>query len=193
VTAVYSGDTNFTTVTSSSVLITIAAGFGVTSSSSALAFQKNYQEAQTFLTVNPGGRTDTLVFACTGLPAKVTCAFTPGTLALTGLTTPQTVQMLVSNSAATGSLREGPLGFEKKTVVLAVMPLALLLLAGIRRRRLPMLMLLALMTLGAAAGLSGCGTSPTALEQGSGTYSFNVTVGNGTTTLQTLPFTLTIP
>ena len=195
VTAVYAGDTNFSTVTSSCVTETIAAGFSVAASSSALSFQPNYQEAQAYLTINPGGRTDTLTFACSGLPAKISCAFTPGSLALSGLTTPQSVQMLVSNSGATAALQAAPqTGSPLRTVGYAALPFAALALVfSLRRRRLPMLIVLGLLTLGATAGLSGCGSSPTAIEQSSGTYNFNVTVSSGSTTLQTLPFTLTIP
>jgi len=195
VTAVYSGDTNFISVTSKPVLITIAAGFGVSPSGTALAFQTSYQETQAILAVTPGGRTDTLTFACQGLPAKLNCAFSPVTLPLAGLTATQSVQMLVSNSSATGSLREGPAGglFATRTVALAMLPLAAVLLIGLRRRRLGLLIVLALVSLGATAMLSGCGTSPTSLEQSAGTYPFTVTVNSGATTLQTISFTLTIP
>ena len=79
VTAVYSGDSNFSSITSLPVLITIAPGFGVTASASTLSFQANYQEAQAFLSITPGGRTDTLTFACQGLPVQLNCAFNPGT------------------------------------------------------------------------------------------------------------------
>jgi len=195
VTAVYSGDTNFSVVTSQSILITIAAGFGATSSTTALAFQANYQTAQATLTINPGGRTDTLTFSCQGLPAKLSCAFSPATLPLSGLSVAQSVQLLVSNSGATASVREEPVGrgFANGAVMLAMLPFAAILLAGLRKRKLPMLMLLGLLTLGAAAGLSGCGTSPTSLEQSAGSYPFTVSINSGATTLQTISFTVTVP
>jgi len=194
VTAVYSGDTNFISVTSQPILITISAGFGVTSSGTALAFQASYQEAQAILTVTPGGRTDTLTFACQGLPAKLSCAFSPVSLPLAGITATQSVQLLVSNSSATGSLREGPAGglFATRTVGLAMLPFAAVLLIGLRRRRLGVLIVLALLSLGAAT-LSGCGTSPISLEQAAGSYPFTVTVNSGATALQTISFTLLIP
>jgi hypothetical protein len=195
VTAAYSDDTNFSAVTSQSILITIAAGFGATSSTTALAFQPNYQEAQAVLTINPGGRTDTLSFSCQGLPTKLSCAFSPVTLPLSGLSAAQSVQLLVSNSGATASVREAPVDgrFVHGTVVLAMLPLAAILLAGLRKRRLPMLMLLGLLTLGAAAGLSGCGTSPTSLQQNAGSYPFTVSINSGSTTLQTISFTVMVP
>ena len=110
------------------------------------------------------------------------------------LTATQSVQMLVSNSSATGSLREGPAGglFATRTVALAMLPFAAVLLIGLRRRRV-VLLLVALVSLGGMAMLSGCGTSPTSLEQSAGTYPFTVTVNSGATTLQTISFTLLIP
>ena len=195
VSAVYSGDTNFVTATSAPVSISVAAGFSVTSSATALTFQQNYQGAQVFLTVTPGGRSDTVAFACQGLPSKVSCAFTPSTIALSGLTAQQTVQLLVSNSNATASLHDAPASsfFATRLVVFAALPFAALLCFGLRRRRLPFLMGVALLMLSAAMSLSGCGTSPTALEQNGGSYNFTATVSSGSTVLQTINYTLTIP
>jgi hypothetical protein len=185
ITAVYAGDTNFKTVTSTSVLVTIAAGFSVAASATALTFQPGYQEAQAYLTVNPGGRTDTLTFACQGLPSKLSCAFNPATLALTGLSAPQSVQMLVSNSSATSSVKRMP------GAAYAALPFVALLLMGLRRRRLPRLLAIALLALCSTAAFSGCGTG--SIDQTTGSYAFTATVSSGSTTLQTINFSLTIP
>ncbi len=188
VTASYAGDTNFNTITSASTLVTISAGFGTVSSSTALTFLPNYQEAQAYLTIQPGGRTDTLTFACQGLPSRLSCAFSPSSLALTGLTTAQTVQMLVSNSSASASVQTG-----SKPFALAALPFAVLLLMGLRRRKLARLFVFALAAFCGTAAISGCGTSAASPEQAAGTYNFTATVSNGTSTLQTINFTLTIP
>ena len=200
ITATYNADTNFIVASSTGVLtINIAAGFGVTASSSALAFQKNYQEAQTYLTINPGGRGDTLTFACQGLPAKLNCAFTPNTVSLSGLTTAQSVQLLISNSSATAAVHipsSAPVAGPTFAGIpwLAVIPcLALLLAISLRRRTLLRLFLVAVFAMGSAAVISGCGSGPTSLEQVPGTYPFTVTINSGSSTLQTLNFTLTIP
>jgi hypothetical protein len=194
ITAVYSGDSNYVTATSSCANITVSAGFGVTASSTALAFQPNYQEAQANLTVNTGGRTDTLTFVCNGLPAKISCAFTPATLTLAGGTAAPVVQMLVSNSGAAASLRSAPRpGSAARTIALAALPFAALLLFSLRRRKIPMLIAIALLSFATIGNLSGCGSGPTATEQSAGSYAFTVAVNSGTTTLQTLNFTLTIP
>jgi hypothetical protein len=192
VTAVYAGDGNFSSVTSTPILITIAAGFGVTATSTALAFPStNYEQAQTFLNINPGGQSYTLTFGCTGLPAKLSCAFSPATVPLTGVTATQTVQLLVSNSNASASLGKG--WGDTRGVQLAGISLAGLLLCGLRRRKFARALLVAVLALAGMAAMSGCGTSPTALDQGAGTYSFNVVVSSGSTTVQTIPFTLTVP
>jgi sugar lactone lactonase YvrE len=195
ITATYSGDPNFVTLTSPCSNVSVAPGFGVVPSITALAFQLSYQEAQSNLTINPGGRTDTIAFACQGLPAKLNCTFSPSTLVLDGGSATQTVQMLVSNSNATGDFRDGPATglFQRSRVALAALPLAALLLFGLRRRRLPLPMLIVLLSFSAATGLIGCGNGPTSLEQAPGVYPFTVTITSGTTTLQTLSFTLSIP
>jgi hypothetical protein len=194
ITATYGSDTNFTSVSSTGCSnITVAPGFGVTASTSALSFSAaSYQEAQAYLTVAPGGRTDTLSFACNGLPAKLSCAFSPATLALSGLSTAQSVQMLVSNSSAQASIAPVTRG-TGRTIAFAGIGLGTLLLLGIRRGRMPAMLLLAVMMLAGMTLMSGCGNSPVALEQSGGTYPFAVVVSNGTSTLQTLNFTVTVP
>ena len=76
-----------------------------------------------------------------------------------------------------------------RAVTLAILPI--LFIFG-RRRRLPST-LLACMILVGLVTLGGCGSSPTALEVSYGTYSFTATVNSGTTVLQTIDMTLTIP
>ncbi len=181
VTAMYSGDPAFATNTSAAILITVGVPFSISSSSTALTFPHNYQEAQSILTINPGGRTDTFTFSCNGLPAKVSCAFSPATLALNGLVGPQPVTLLLSNSSATASNQIASPGAFAAGIAF------LLLLATRRRKLLPHLLGLFVI-----ATLAGCGSSSTATQQQAGTYTFNVVVSSGSATVQTLPFTLTI-
>lgn len=194
ISATYGSSSNFTTVsTSACTNISVAPGFSVIATSTALAFQSaSYQEAQTFLTIAPGGRTDTLTFACSGLPAKLNCAFNPASLPLSGLTASQTVQLLVSNSSAQAAVTQ-PASTIRRGILIASLPMAALLLIGLRRRRIPAALLLAFLTLAGAAAVTGCGNSAVALEQPGGTYPFTVTVSNGTTTLQTINFTIMVP
>lgn len=195
ITATYSGDSNFLAVTSPCSNISVAAGFGVVSSTNTLSFQPSYQEAQTYLTINPGGRTDTITFACQGLPAKLSCAFNPTTLTLNGGAVTQSVQLLVSNSNATATLESSPRKglFHKGGTPVEAISVATFLLLCLRRRKLPLLVVLGALTFITSAGLIGCAKGPTSLEQAPGAYSFTVTVSSGSTTLQTLSFTLTVP
>ena len=191
ITASYGGDANFATATSPAITITIAPPFSVVTSATALSFQSGYQEAQSILTVTPGGRTDTLTFACQGLPAKLNCSFSPASLSLTGLTAAQSVQLLISNSNATSSLHDLP-GKRGNGITYVILPLAALLIFGLRRRRLPALLAITF-ALAASVALNGCANSAVNAQQSSGTYNFTVTVNSGSTVLATLPYTLTIP
>ncbi|WP_263369518.1 Ig-like domain repeat protein [Granulicella cerasi] len=198
ITAVFtSATTNYASVTSTCSNVTVAAGFSVTPASTALAFPSaNYQQAQTQLNIVTGGRMDTLTFACNGLPSKLQCSFSPASVKLAGDSSTVQVQMLVANSGAKyASVDRRPLTSSRRALELASLPALALLIFGLRRRRaaLPMLAMLLLGIVGAGA-LTGCsGQDPTTLQQGSGTYNFSVNVYSGTTTLQTINFTLTIP
>jgi hypothetical protein len=199
--ASYSGDPSFASLLpaqGSCVSVTVAPGFGIVPSTNTLSFTSIYQQAQAVLTVNPGGRTDTLSFSCAGLPSKLACSFSPSTVVLAGGSTAVQVQMLVANSAATsGELRIGPgigtLG--SRVVVLAFLPLGIVLLLPKKRRaNLPKLMFIVALMVGLLPNISGCsGQDPTTLNLKSGTYTFTVPVTSGATTLTTLTFTLNVP
>ena len=194
ISATYGGDNNFITVTTPACSnVVVAPGFAIAASSTSLTFQSaSYQEAQAFLAITPGGRTDTLSFACSGLPSKLSCAFNPEALALSGLTTTQTIQMLVSNSGAKSFVTQPTLVL-RRGIVLASLPFSALLLFGLRRRRFPVALLIGFLALAGATAITGCGNSPVTVDQSGGTYPFTVTVSNGTATLQTINFTITVP
>lgn len=187
ITGVYAGDTNFSTATSAATTVTVLPAFGVSSSSTALTMPHGYQEVQAVLSINPGGRTDTLTFQCNGLPAQLSCAFSPASVSLSGQTSAVTVNMLVSNSNAKAEVTRNSSG-----VLLALLPISgVLLLIGRRRRMLPRLVVLLLAALAGSAALSGCGSTapPT---QSAGSYNFTVNVLSGSTTVQTINYTLTV-
>lgn len=187
ITAVYGGDTNFATATTAAITVTVFPAFGVSSSSTALTMPHGYQEVQAVLTINPGGRTDTLTFQCAGLPSQLSCVFSPASVALSGQTAAISVNMLVSNSNAKAEVRR-----EGKGVMLALSPLSgMLLLLSRKRKVLPRLLALMLLTLGTSAALTGCG-STSAPTQSAGTYNFTVNVLSGSTTVQTMNYTLTV-
>lgn len=107
----------------------------------------------------------------------------------------QSVQLLVSNSNATATLESGPRKglFHKGVAPIEAISVAAFLILCLRRRKLPLLVVLGALTFIASVGLIGCAQGPTSLEQVPGTYPFTVTVNSGSTTLQTLSFTLTVP
>lgn len=189
ITAVYTATTNFTAATSACANVTVSAAFAITPSTTSLAFQPSYQEAQSTLSIVTGGRTDTLTFACTNLPAKLACNFSPSSVKLAGGTATVQVQMLVANSAATyGAVAV------KQIVTYALGPFAALALFGLRRRKRFATLMLAIFALLGAASLSGCSSQdPTTLQVASGSYNFSLVVSSGSTTVQTIPFTLNVP
>jgi hypothetical protein len=208
ITAVYPGDTNFVTVTSSAVsevvqdfnlVISISSGStGVTT----VTAQPGGTAVYTF-TLSPVGSTTfpaTVTLSASGLPAGATYSFAPATLAAgTGSTTVTlTIQL-----AQTVALNEQPftrhtaqpavLAQNKPTSKLPYLAFAVLLLpfAGRMRRTgkklnslLPLLLLIA--GVAATVGLSGCtGLSSGYFGQAPATYTITVTGTSGTLTHST--------
>ncbi len=179
---------------STEVNATPTAGFGISASTTALTLSGISAQATSVITIAPDGDSRTLTFTCSNLPAAYSCGFTPATLPLSGLSTQQTVTMTVSSasaSAVTGphlSQRAGgillgtliPSGF----FMLLLMPTK----PG-RRRRL----FIALIALTVTAGLTACGSSPSAPKQPTtSSYSFQVNVLVGSSIAQTISYTLTV-
>ncbi len=148
--AVYSGDTNFTTVTSN--IITLGTtDFSVTFNPPTLTVNRG-GSGSAITTVNfLGGLTGSVTLGCTPAPASyVTCSFSPATLNGTGIST-LTVGTAAPRAALAPPvrLRNGILGGGAFAALLC-----LLLPAG-KRRRLPTRLLLMLVSAGLLSGL-GC-------------------------------------
>ncbi len=184
-TAVYSGDSNFlTSSTSSSISIVVAAlNFSVT------------PVAPTSQTVNPGSAATyqvvvaptygtypgTVTFTATGLPSGATIVFSPSTIAANG--GQQTVTVTIQTAATSSRLQPDPMS-PRSRVPLAL-ALLLLPLFGVRRLRrqgnkLGRMLCILLLLLGSAATLvfSGCG-GKSHLMQSPETYSVNITAASG--------------
>jgi Bacterial Ig-like domain (group 3)/FG-GAP repeat len=202
ITAVYSGDSNFSSSTSTAVVVTVTAvtpSFTIADSPASGTVTAG-QSAQTTITVTPtGGFSQQVNFACTGLPTGATCSFSPenvtpsGSAAKTTLTIATTAQ-----SAALARPDDSRLHLRHRIRA------ALVVLAGgffwffRGRRRLsywtgPQLGLMFLLT--AAAAILGCGGSSS--SSGSGgttqpqTYSVTVTATAGSES-QTTTFSLAV-
>jgi hypothetical protein len=202
ITAVYSGDSNFSaSSTTGSITITVAAlGLTMTASPSTqtgnpgTTFTYQLAVAPAFSgTSYPGA----VSFSVNGGPAGAVVTFTPSTLAANA--GPQTVNMAVATSASTSAAVQ-PLSTGRKLVPVA---LAFLLLpfAGTRRMRRNgqklsrylALLLLALAGIAATTALSGCGSSAggtTTVNKGT-QYTINVTATSGSAT-QSSTVTLTL-
>ncbi len=183
--AVYSGDANFATSTSTTV-----------------APAPDFSEAPTLPTVGiaQGGvatatinftplynYTGTIHGSCSGLPANSVCSFEPSTLTLSGGVT-QNLQLLIyTNVSSTIARNEMPSPRGRSVVVLALLlPLALLA----RRRRMPRL-LLAVLALGVLGGCQSAGNFFTPITP-TGSASVVVTFADaaGNSHSQTLTFTV---
>jgi len=163
VTAVYSGDINFTSSsTTASTPVTVAPldftlTAGPASQAGAAGGSFNYQ-----LTVDPtyGSYAGTVNFVASGLPGGATATFSPSSLAANA--GKQTVSMTIHTSATSAAVQQPAVGRKLRTMALAFLLLPLFGARSLRRqgRRLGgfiCLLLLALAGTAATATLTGCG------------------------------------
>jgi hypothetical protein len=182
VSAVYTGDVNFSGSNSSGVTITVTApDFSVSVSPSSLTVKQGGAGTATITVSSVGGFNQAMSFACSGtLPPGAACVFAPTTItAVSGssvstvLTFSTTAPLQGLNNPAPGPWRhESGIGF-------ALLFPGLLVLSSMRRRRFIMLPVL-LLCLSSLAALSGCGThSDTTTPTPVGTYGVTVSVSTG--------------
>lgn len=156
------------------------------------------QSGSTALTITPvGGVTGTVTFACTGLPGKASCVFTPAQVAMTGDDAVQTVTLTVNTTGANGVISDlRPVSFPSNWTGLSafpVLPTALIFLAlpvalqgrikkGNRRQRYFCLALLLLLGTFTAIGMTACsGVSSPGGSGGGGTPTGQYSVSAGGT------------
>ncbi len=186
-TAVYSGDANFTaSSTTQSITITVAP-LGLTLTATPGSQTGNPGTTFTYqLAVAPtfGAYPGTVSFAAAGGPAGSVITFTPSTLAANAGSA--TVSMSVATSASASVVQPD---FTGRKLAPFAFALLLLPLAGTRRMRrsgrwlgrFVCLFLLALGGIAATTALTGCGSSPggsTKVQQGT-QYTIVVTAGSG--------------
>jgi hypothetical protein len=139
-------------------------------------------EATASLTVTPqNGFVATVSFACSGLPSGTTCTFTPATATPTAGAA--TVAFTITAPASSAAVRYDSKPFLPGATLAAV---ALCFLGWRKRRRLPVLLLLAVSAFGLTM-VSGCGTSAPAATMSNVT----VTATSGSLT-QTATLALTV-
>ncbi|MBW8749359.1 MAG: Ig-like domain repeat protein [Acidobacteria bacterium] len=176
VTALYTGDANFNSVTSAAFNETVVLfGIGLAANPTTLTIKQGQSGTATITATPTGNYAGTLTFSCGNLPSSVSCSFAPATLTFNGDNQPQTITITVSTRSTSAALTTS------SSMRLASI-LALPLLAfGLRRRRMlqrGLLMLFAAMLL---LPVSGCGGSPTTTSNSTATGQQTVTINAQTT------------
>ncbi len=175
--AVYSGDSNFATVTSSNITVGVA-DYGLAFLPPAATLSRGQSASVTAALTAIGGFSGTVTLTCTPPPnAEITCSFSPPSLTGGGSTT-----LIVKTTApSTRSEQPGPLAALRTLGGISVAALLCIFLPA-RRRRMPAL-LLVLFALGLTFNL-GCGSSnvtATITDAGSPLGTSNVTIGTAST------------
>ena len=163
--AAYSGDANFTSLTSAPLTETvIAPALTVTVNPSTLTIARGSSGTTTFTLTPTGNYQGTANLSCSGLPLYASCVFTPATLNLTGDNAVVTAQLRITTAGpgTQAKLQKDPLAPQPIPAGFLIPGTLLGALFTLRRRRLPAsLRNLSLVVL-LAAGLlliNGCGGS----------------------------------
>ena len=126
------------------------------------------QSGSTTLTITPiGNMTGTVSFACTGLPGKSSCVFTPAQVAMTGDDAVQTVTLTVNTTGENGTISQirreshpsnwtGSSAFFLLPAGLIFLSIPRRIMTGNRRRGDLSLALLVLLGAFTAIGMTGC-------------------------------------
>lgn len=181
ITAVYSGDSVFPTSTSAPVTLTVNApptpDFTLTLANTQIIIPKNVPSSTTVINVGmQNGYSQTVSFACSGLPANTTCSFSPATLSATGSTT-----LTIRINGMTSELRTpfgGGMGALAASLLLLPLMARRKTRLAVRRAAGAMMLLLLLVGVGAVTGCGG-GSSATT-PAGSSTVTVTATGGSVT-------------
>lgn len=202
ITAVYSGDPDYTGSTSTVLSLTVnASGFTVALAPTSLTVTAG-SSGNTTVTITPvGGFNAQITFSCSGLPAQATCSFSPGTITPNGNNNAATSTLAIATdvqSAATSRSSPSHGGFKTpKETWLALMLFGLGGLARARRKLAKRGYWTAVVFVcgslaclgGVLIGCGGGGSSSSGTPKGTSTVTVTATNGN---TTQTAKLTLTI-
>jgi hypothetical protein len=187
ITAVYSGDTNFTGSTSAVLSQVVDAGpdFTVAIAPATISVQAGQSGTTTITVQDVGGFNGNVSFACSGLPSGAKCSFTQVTVPTPAGVSYSTLTVTTSGSTASLHRNSSPL------LPSSALAVALCCFGWKKRRRLQMLLLVA-MSIAGLSLLNGCGGG------GATIYAPPVTVSTITVTATSGPlshattFTLTV-
>jgi hypothetical protein len=211
ISAVYAGDTLYSTSTSTNFVVTVTApptpdfSLALSPASSTVV---HGSPATTTLTLTPiGGFSAAATVTCTGAPANSSCSVSPISITPSGASSAATTVTLAT------SVTSASLNLNRHGIYYAALPIGLLAslaLFGLPRKRRSLSGIpltshrrwpLALLAFAAGACLlaaTGCGgkgsstpTGPTTVTTAPGTYNLTITATSGTTTHNT-PWTVTV-
>ncbi len=203
-TAVYVGDTNYTSSTSGVLnQVVVVPGFTVAVNPSSLTIARGMTGVAT-LTITPtGGYSGSISLACGTLPAFATCAFAPVTVALSGAPVTDTLSIGTGTVAARLLAPTGvrALHGDVYSATLLWLPSSLLGLLCMQQRRklrsnlqrIMLVLCLSFIGLAAISGCSGGGSTPTYTNATpAGTYAVPITATGSTGGGQSVSLTVVV-
>ncbi len=193
ITAKYSGDGSFNPSTSSAVSVTITAppqDFTFTISASSGSVTTASPTTTATLTMTPvNGFSNTINFACSGLPSDVACSFYPVSLTPGGgQTATTTLTFTESMATKTGLLDRGNTDGTRRLLYAGFGLGGVLLLFGLRRRRGLFRMVAVLIAALSLAWIVSCGSSSGKHQLQNSTVTITATSG---TLTHSVTYTLT--
>jgi hypothetical protein len=200
-TAVYTGDANFSGSTSS--ILTSTGDFIAVTANPSLTVSQGFV-GNLYFTVNTLlGSAGTITVTCSGLPTNSLCRELPQSIPLTAATCVnipgncQTQIQVYTNIDPTLAVNQPPDVFKSKTLLVCGLPLGCLMLLFFRRRRFSSLlaMLIGMAWITAMSGCSQGGNfGQTNLTTPAGTYNLSLTFTGsaGLTTTHVIPVSLTV-
>ena len=207
ITASYPAQSVFGASTSAAVTETVATpSFTATASPTSLTIASGSSGTTTLTAASMGGYAGALTLSCGTLPAHLSCAFSTTTLTLasTGAANPTSTLTIATNAAVTSAALARPArpgAWSAPRIFSATLlgpGLASMLLLTLRRRRGSLhglrlgVVLLLLLSAGAAVGLAGCGSSNSSSNAAPGTYMVPVSFTPATGTAQVVNISVTV-
>jgi Pro-kumamolisin, activation domain/Bacterial Ig-like domain (group 3) len=185
--ATYAGDSVLTSATGGPITVMVA-DYALQSQPTALSLTAGQTGTATISVIPLGGSTQTVAFSCGAVTAKLTCAFTPATVTLDGVTA-ATVKITVTAAAATVTNVAQP----NLWGVVSTVAFAGLLLPFGRRKQLQRLFgLVAILAF--AMCIAGCGSSkstPSVPQTTTYVVNFTASAGAGSS-VKSVPLVVTV-